>query len=87
MKKLFCLIIVLFLFSGCGFIEKFYEGANYESLTNERGTIECYSGGVLVATHKNAKIIYSDSDAFSLWIKTSSGNKIYWQGEALIDFD
>lgn len=48
MKKLPLIFIMLFvLFTvGCGTVEQIYDSENYESLTNERGDIEMFSGGV-----------------------------------------
>ena len=69
------------LLSSCGYIEKSCDESNYESLSNEEGTILLYSGGVLIETHNNADIIYSDADSFAIWFKTEDGIEIYWQGE------
>lgn len=86
MRKLFIsLIIGLSLcLSSCGLAEKFYEDANYESITNEKGDIKLYSGGELIRELKDVKIIYSDSNSFAMWIKLSNGEIYYWQGEALM---
>ncbi len=84
-RSYFILVLVFcFYFTGCGRYEKMYDDQNYESLTNEKGNIELYSGGKLITSFTDAKIIYSDSNSFALWIKTSDGDTIYWQGEALI---
>lgn len=69
------------LLSSCGYIEKSCDNSNYESLSNEEGTIELYSGGILIETYNNIDIIYSDSDSFAIWFKTEGGEVIYWQGE------
>jgi len=81
------LIAIVYMGSimSCGYAEKAYDRGNYESLTNERGDIELYSGGELIKSYKNVKILYSSSDTFAMWFKTSDGEKIYWQGEAFID--
>ena len=86
MKKYICLLALIFMISGCGLIERGYENANYESLTNEKGTIELYSGGVLLKTYVDAKIIYSSSDSMGLWFETKDGKNKYWQGEMEIAF-
>lgn len=86
MKKLFVvgLMVCMMFVMSCGWAERVYDRGNYESITNERGDIELYSGGELVDTYKNIKVIYSSSDSFALWFKTDDGAKIYWQGEARI---
>ena len=48
MKKLMTCVVLALVLSGCGFVEMWYDSSNYESITNERGTIELYSGGVVV---------------------------------------
>ena len=85
MLKLIGFLLVVFLLFSCGDVERAFDQANYESLTNEHGDMEFYSGGELVKSYKNAKVIYSSSDSFALWIKTEDGKKVYWQGEALIN--
>jgi len=86
MKKLsviglmFCLMFVM----SCGWSEKAYDRGNYENLTYERGDITLYSGGEVIDTYKNIKVIHSSSDTFALWFTTKDGGKIYWQGEARI---
>ena len=84
--KLFIALIIgmCLTLPSCGQVEKIYENSNYESITNERGDLELYSGGKLIKTLKNGKIIYSDSDSFAMWIKLNDGSKVYWQGEAYI---
>ena len=71
------------LFSGCGALEKTYDEANYESLTNERGNVEVFSGGMKVREFNGAKIIYSDSDSMALWLDTEDG-RFYVQGDVVI---
>ena len=89
MKKLLVGILMVCFMIGsimsCGFAEKAYDRGNYESLTNEYGDIELYSGGELIKSYKNVKILYSSSDAFALWFTTTDGEKKYWQGEAFIE--
>jgi len=81
-RVLYQLFILSFLLlSGCGYIEQSCDESNYESLSNESGTIELYSGGMLLSKYENAKIIYSDSNSLAVWFKTSDGKTIYWQGE------
>jgi len=81
-RKLF---ILSFLFlTSCGYIENSCDKSNYESLSNETGTIELYSGGVLIASYKNANIIYSNSDSDAIWFETETDSTIYWQGDMRI---
>jgi hypothetical protein len=76
------LIIVSFIFlSGCGWIEKSCDDSNYESMSNERGTIELISCGVIMSRYENAKVIYSNADSNALLFEDAEGNEIYWQGE------
>ncbi len=73
--------------SGCGLWERKVDESNYESLSNERiKHMELYSGGELIKSFDNVKIIYSNSDSYSLWFEDAQGNKHYWQGEAFMDF-
>lgn len=87
MKKIVCVLALAFMMSGCGLVEKFYEDTNYESLTNERGDITLYSGGKLLKTYPNCKIIYSDSNSTAIWFKTKEGERRYWQGDMEIKID
>ena len=86
-RKAILPVAIVGLLAGCGQAEKIYEQSNYESLTNEKvRVLELYSGGKLVQKYEDAKILYSDADATSLWFLDSTGKKHYWQGEALMDF-
>ena len=85
MNKLIILVLLfvtLFLFS-CGKAEKLYDESNYESLTNETGKVEVFSGGKIIRTYENAKILYSSSDTQAMWIDVS-GKEIYLQGDCII---
>jgi len=82
-------IILIFLcvtFSSCGIIENMYEGLNYESLTNEKGDIYVFSGGKVVRTYENSKVIYSSSDTEAMLIKCN-GKEHYLQGTIVIDLE
>jgi len=89
MKKTFSLIAILAItslsFMSCGTGERMYDKANYESMTNEIGTITFYSGGIAVKTYPNAKIVYSATDSQALFIRTSDGKKVYLQGDVIVD--
>jgi len=88
MKKLIVgifMVMVMVVVISCGAAEKIYDRQNYESLTNEYGNIELYSGGVLVKEFKDVQILYSSSDTFALWVIKKNGKKFYWQGEAYVD--
>jgi hypothetical protein len=87
MKKFLFAIIVLALFSGCGWIESAYDEANYESLTNETGKIEIFSGGEVLYSFPDSKIKYSSSDTDAVWFKTKSGQEIYVQPGLIIFLD
>lgn len=76
---------MMVMFMGCGTIERVYDSENYESITNEKGYIELYSGGQKIKSLHNAKIIYSDSNSFAMWIKLDNGKTVYWQGEAYME--
>ena len=84
MKKLLFLLSVTLILSSCGFVENFYDGANYESLTNEVGDVYVLSGGKVMFTYKNAKILYSSSDTQAMWI-LYKGQKYYLQGDCVIE--
>jgi hypothetical protein len=71
------------LFVGCGALEKTYDEANYESLTNERGDVYVLSGGQVVFTYENAEILYSSSDTQAMWI-VCDGTKYYLQGDCVV---
>lgn len=91
MKKTLSLIVVFAItslsFMSCGDAELMYDNANYESMTNETGTITFYSGGIAVKTYRNAKIIYSATDSQALFICTSDGKKVYLQGDVVVDIN
>lgn len=82
------LILVLLLIAataaGCGDLEKAYDSANYESLSNEYGDIEVYSGGRMIKNYVNVKILYSSSDTQALFIEQGN-KKIYIQGDCIIN--
>jgi len=84
--KFFAVIIVLLSVCACGSMEKMYDDENYESLTNEVGTIQVISGGVITHTFKNAKIIYSSSDTQAMWI-ICNNKKYYLQGDCIIELN
>ena len=84
--KLLLFISMIFLI-GCGTMEQAYDKQNYESLTNETGTVHVYSGGIEIATYENATVIYSSSDTQAMWIETKDGNTKYLQGDCIIDLD
>lgn len=66
------------------------ENLSYKTLTGQTGRLKLYSGGVLVAEYPEVKIIYSSSDTASLIFKTrvdGDARKLYWQGEALFEFE
>jgi len=83
MKRIVLMIVVCVLVSGCGGMEKVYDNANYESLTNETGKVEIISGGKVVRTYESAEILYSSADTQALFINVG-GNTIYVQGDAII---
>ena len=85
MKKILVIMATGLLFSACGGMEKIYDKQNYESLSNEKGTVQFYSGGKLVKEYKNATIIYSSSDTQAMFIETNEGRKKYLQGDIIID--
>ena len=80
MKTLFLIIIVLLL-SSCGVVESMYDEGNYESMVNETGFLELYSGGECVKRYDNVKIIYTSSDTTAIYFKHNNEMK-YWQGDA-----
>ena len=88
MKKLVIAIMAAALLStGCGKLERVYDSANYESLTNEKGTIKLYDGGKLVASYVDAKIIYTSADTDAVYFKTAGGENKYWQGTMLMELN
>lgn len=84
-KKCIMICMMGFMFMGCGTAERMYDSENYESITNERGYIELYSGGVKLKSFHNAKVIYSDSNSFAMWIELDNGKTVYWQGESYME--
>lgn len=84
MKKTILVILFAIALTGCGVFEKVYDESNYESLSNEKGDISLYSGGVLVAKYENAIIRYASADTEAVWLTDAKGNNIYWQGHMLL---
>ena len=84
-KSIFIIFVIITCCSlySCGTIEKMYDQGNYESLTNEKGIIELYSGGKLVRTLVG-KVVYSSSDSLAMYIQLNTGEHVYWQGEAFM---
>ena len=74
---------VLVLFAGCGPLEQSYDQANYESITNETGNVQVYSGGRLVAEFPGAKVLYSSADSGSMFIQWQ-GKAFYIQSDCLV---
>ena len=60
-----------------------YDEVYYKSFSNERGTIVLYSGGKVIATYKNATVLYSSLTSDAVWLTDAFGNEIYWQGHVL----
>jgi len=83
-KKLILIGVCVLFLSGCGWFEGMYDDANYESLTNEKGTIEFISGGKIMYQYKNAKIKYSSADTDAIWFKTADGQEKYIQPGVII---
>jgi hypothetical protein len=85
MKKFMLLALTVFMFSGCGFVEAFYDNANYESITNERGDIYMISGGDTTAVYLDCKVKYADANSQAVWITDSEGEEHYVQGDLIFD--
>ena len=77
-------LFALLLTCGCGVFENIYENANYESITNERGTVHVYSGGVEIATYVNATVLYADAGSQAMFIQ-ANGQTFYIQGDLIME--
>jgi len=86
-KKFFILLICVAMLSGCGIVESWYDQANYESLTNESGTIEILSGGKVVYRYENAEVKYSSADTDAVWFETQDGHEKYAQPGLIIHLE
>ncbi len=84
MKKICLLTLLLTLTLSCGFVESWYDGAQYESLTNEKVNIVFISGGQIIKTYDNAKVIYTNSDSQAMWIKHKK-KTWYLQGDLIVE--
>ena len=84
MKKLLMVLVLALTLVGCGTGEKIYDQQNYESLSNECGTLELYSGGVMVKEFPNACIMYSSADTDAIFFRVGDDEK-YWQGDAYMN--
>jgi hypothetical protein len=84
--KVKCMLVAIGLFClcACGTGEKIYDSQNYESLTNEVGTIYVLSGGKITHTFEDAKILYSSSDTQAMWV-ICKGKNYYLQGNCVIE--
>lgn len=79
-------IFAMFMcFVGCGEVEKTYDSANYESISNEKVDIAVYSGGAVVRVFNNATVIYADSDSGTMLIRDENGKEVYIQGDLIAD--
>lgn len=89
MKKLMiiCAVVCVMAISGCGWLEGMYDNANYESLTNEKGKIEIFSGGEVLYSFPGAKVKYSSSDTDAVWFTTKDGRDVYAQPGLVIFLD
>ena len=84
MKTILILVLSTFLM-GCGMFEQIYDDSNYESLSNEKGTIKLFSGGQLIKEYKNATVIYSSANSEAVLFRNSDGKRVYWQGHMIME--
>lgn len=82
--KIIIAAALLVSLTGCGVFEKVYDDSNYESLSNERGDVSLYSGGVMIAKYNNAIVRYASADSEAVWLTDAEGNEIYWQGHMML---
>jgi hypothetical protein len=85
--RLAIILSCFLLLTGCGVLEGMWDGANYESVTSETGTINYYSGGKLVEQFKNATVLYANSDSQAMYIEDKRGKEIYLQGDVVMKID
>jgi len=87
MRKLIIVALMALAISGCGTIERTYDQENYESLSNEEGTLHLVGPGMTdYKVVPNAKIIYSNADSMAVFYKVA-GKKFYWQGFVWMEID
>jgi hypothetical protein len=87
--KLFLFVFMCILSScntGFGPAEATYDNFNYESITNEKGTVMVKLGDTSL-TYQHATVVYSEADASTMLIKTKENKYVYIQGPAVIEFD
>ena len=78
--NIFIIFIVLILFSGCGWFESMYDEGNYESITNDAGTLTLWSGGKIMAIFHEMTVIYSAADSDALYFKDKKHSVITLRG-------
>lgn len=71
---------------GFGPAEAAYDNLNYESITNEKGTVIVKLGDSAFV-YKHATVVYSEADATTMLIKTEQNKYVYIQGPAVIELD
>lgn len=90
MKFIICFLCVIAITTSCnsgwGPVEATYDNFNYESITNEKGTVMVKLGDS-VLTYKHATIVYSEADVSTMLIKTEQNKYVYIQGPAVIELD
>ena len=71
------IVILATIMTGCGSCEKMYDKANYESITNEDGSLVIYSGGKIMAKFSNITITYSAADSDALYFTDVKGSDVW----------
>ena len=84
MKNFYYLFLLSFSSCTCGDANKFFDEANYRSITREKGTVMTKIGDSLLI-YPGATILYSESNSSTLIILTKEKHKVYIQGPAVID--
>ena len=84
MKKLIW-VLVLPLITSCYYYNRAKDAMSYKSITGRHANVMVTLAKEL-KEYKNAQIIYSDTDASTILIKTEEGKDVYIQGPAILEF-
>lgn len=90
MKIALTVLIISVVLSSCNFgfgpLEAEYDNLNYESITNAKGKVIVKFGDTPII-YEHATIVYSESDATTMLIKTNEGKYVYIQGQAIVELE
>lgn len=81
------LVFTLSLVTSCHYYNRAKDAVSYKSIKGRNANIMVNMGSNGIKEYKNATIIYSNTDASTVLIKTEEGKDVYIQGPAILEFN